>query len=60
MKKSVLRLSLAVLATTMMIGCATGGGDAGTSQGISAQPTPGSSRLGIQEAQSKAMRRLSY
>jgi len=42
------------------MGCATDSGDSGTSQGISPYPTPGSSRLGIQEAQNKAIRRLSY
>ncbi len=60
MKKSVLRLSLAILGAGMMTGCATDGDDAGTTQGISAQPSPGSSRLDIQEAQNKAIRRLSY
>lgn len=60
MKKGILRLSLAVLGATFMMGCASGGGDSGTSQGISPQPTPGSSRLGIQEAQSKVIRSLSY
>jgi hypothetical protein len=60
MKKQILRLALALAGITFLVGCATDSGDSGTSQGISAQPTPGSSRLGIQEGQSKVIRRLSY
>ena len=60
MKEGILRLSLAILGVTLLMGCATDGGDSGTSQGITPHATPGSSRLGIQEAQSRTMRRLSH
>ncbi|MFK5921199.1 MAG: hypothetical protein QM496_03415 [Verrucomicrobiota bacterium] len=59
MKKGILRLSLAVFGAMFLMSCASDA-DSGTSQGITPQPTPGSSRLGIQEAQSRAIRRLSY
>ncbi len=59
MKKGILRLSLAILGATFLMSCASES-DSGTSQGITPQPTPGSSRLGIQEEQARTIRRLSF
>ncbi|MCF6313296.1 MAG: hypothetical protein L3J39_12675 [Verrucomicrobiales bacterium] len=59
MKKKILLFSLAIFGSLFLMSCASDA-DSGTSQGISAQPTPTSSRLGIQEAQNKAIRRLAY
>lgn len=59
MKKKFLLFSFVVFGSMFLLSCASEA-DSGTSQGISAQPTPVSSRLGIQEAQNKAIRRLAY
>jgi len=60
MKMGILRLGLVIFGSSLLIGCATENADSGGSEGVSPFATPGSSRLGIQEAQSKAVRRLSY